>query len=254
MDPYLEAYRWKDFHTQLIVAIRQALRPVTPYTYDVFSEDDVFVHEPTAEERRRKVAVLDVGVTGGGNGTAATAVARAAGPTFVAQYTTDLETEKHRWVEIRDRDGSRLVTAIELLSPSNKRPGGTGADYLRKRNGFLDAGVNFVEIDLLRGGTTMPLDPSPAGPYYAAVRRAGAEYGTIEVWDVGLRDPLPTIPVPLSPPDADVPLDLQAVVSATYDAAAYGPALYDRRLDPPLGEADAAWADEVLKDAGVGAA
>ena len=64
--------------------------------------------------------------------------------------------EEHRetFVEIYAANhGQRLVTTIEILSPSNKRPGTEGWElYQRKRQTLLLGNVNLVEIDLLRGG------------------------------------------------------------------------------------------------------
>ncbi len=79
--------------------------------------------------------------------------------------------EEHResFVEIFEASpGQRLVTSIEVLSPSNKRRGTEGWQiYQRKRQGLLLADVNFVEIDLLRGGERMPmLDPWPDSHIY----------------------------------------------------------------------------------------
>jgi hypothetical protein len=51
------------------------------------------------------------------------------------------EPETERWVEIRDANG-RLVTVIEVLSPTNKSDQGW-QDYQRKQHDFLSAGVNF---------------------------------------------------------------------------------------------------------------
>ena len=65
----------------------------------------------------------------------------------------------------------RLVTCIEVLSPSNKRPGTEGWElYLRKRNALLLGQASLVEIDLLRGGRRMPMvEPWPPSPYYLLV-------------------------------------------------------------------------------------
>lgn len=41
--------------------------------------------------------------------------------------------ERQSFLEIRDRAGRKLVTAVELLSPSNKRPGSDRQQYLHKR-------------------------------------------------------------------------------------------------------------------------
>ncbi len=69
--------------------------------------------------------------------------------------------EEHReaFVEIYEATPEqRLVTCIEVLSPSNKRPNTPGWDlYLRKRQSLLLGDTNLVEIDLLRGGRRMPM-------------------------------------------------------------------------------------------------
>ena len=87
--------------------------------------------------------------------------------------------EEHRetFVEIYEASaGQRLVTSIEVLSPSNKRPGTEGWElYQRKRQSLLLGNVSLVEIDLLRGGQRMPmLDPWPDSPYTLLVARAGS--------------------------------------------------------------------------------
>src|SRR5205085_12313221 len=95
----------------------------------------------------------------------------------------------------------RLVTCIEVLSPSNKRPNTEGWDlYLRKRQALLLGAANFVEIDLLRGGRRMPmLTAWPNSPYYALLcRRRRAPYCT--AWRAGFRERLPVVPVPLDDP------------------------------------------------------
>ena len=56
------------------------------------------------------------------------------------------------FLEIRQADSERkLVTGIEVLSPTNKRHGTKGWRlYCRKRLAYLSGYANFVEIDLLR--------------------------------------------------------------------------------------------------------
>jgi hypothetical protein len=73
-----------------------------------------------------------------------------------------------------------------------------------------------------------------------------------QVWTISLRQPLPTLPVPLLPPDPDVPLDLQAAVQSCFELVGYERLLdYTTPAPPPdLGEQDAAWATEVLREAG----
>jgi hypothetical protein len=56
-----------------------------------------------------------------------------------------------------------------------------------------------------------------------------------------LHDPLPTIPVPLNPPDPEPRLDLQAMLHRIYDSARYGAYLYGNPPDPPLSRDELAW-------------
>ena len=62
------------------------------------------------------------------------------------------------------------------------------------------ARVNLVEIDLLPGGPRLPLEDLPACDYYAMVARP-EDHPQAAVWPVRLRDQLPTIPIPLRPPN-----------------------------------------------------
>lgn len=72
-------------------------------------------------------------------------------------------------LEIYELDPERrLVTCIEILSPSNKRFPSVGwYQFDRKRQVFLKGYANLVEIDLLRGGRQMPMEePWPDSPYF----------------------------------------------------------------------------------------
>lgn len=246
MNPYMEGARWRDFHTQFIVKVRQTLAQRLRGRYEVGTEEDVFIHEPSAAERKR-VAVGDATLAVAPNRD----VSRQApgGPVQVGlerpvEVVLPVEPveDKHRWVEIRDVAGNRVVTVIELLSPSNKQGDGR-SQYLAKRQSLLRV-ANLVEIDLLRGGRRLPMEPEPATPYCVMVGRP-AKWPRAEVWPIGLRDPLPAIPVPLLPPDADVSLDLQGLLHVVYDEAAYGPRLYELEVEPRLSAEDQAWADDL---------
>jgi hypothetical protein len=113
---------------------------------------------------------------------------------------------------------------------------------LEKRRTFLTAPVHFIEIDLLRSYPRMPFDdPLPPAHYIVMVCKAG-ERPHSRVWPISVRQPLPTIPIPLLPPDPPVPLDPGHARRTTYARARY-----DLRVDhreppiPPLPLADAAW-------------
>ena len=144
------------------------------------------------------------------------------------------------FVEIRDRRRRELVTVIELLSPSNKRPGPDREQYLGKRGQLLSSSAHIVEIDLLRGGPPMPSADRPDCSYSVLVSRVEPR-PLAEFWPIGLRDRLPVIPVPVRPPDPDARLDLQEILHRIYDVAGYELYIYDGHPDPPLDPDEAAW-------------
>jgi uncharacterized protein DUF4058 len=81
-------------------------------------------------------------------------------------------------------------------------------------------------------------------PYFALVNRAFCgDMRRSEIWPVPLDEPLPLCPVPLLPPDVDVPLPLGEALAQVYRRAAYA-----RRIDyallvqpPPLRAAMQRW-------------
>lgn len=147
-----------------------------------------------------------------------------------------------------DRAGRRVVTVIELLCPSNKKPGKDRDQFTLKRDAMLLSDVNYVEIDLLRGGVRWEKPKKSPTDYYVVVSRP-ATRPLAECWTLGLRDPLPAIPIPLAPDRQEPTLDLQAVVHEVYDAAGYALHIYQYPPEPPLPPADAAWAEELARAA-----
>jgi hypothetical protein len=108
------------------------------------------------------------------------------------------------------------VTAIEVLSPWNKRARGR-REYLAKRRRILLSSAHLMEIDLLHEGHRVPMrEPLPDAPYFVLLSRA-EERPFMEVWPVELDQPLPTVPVPLLSGDLDVALDLQLAFTSIYD-------------------------------------
>src|SRR5205085_10190617 len=164
-------------------------------------------------------------------------------PTTVELPAADLESDS--CIEIRDRWSRKLITIIELLSPSNKNPGPDRDQYLAKRRGILRSPAHFVEIDLLRGGPRMPAAEAPAADYCVMVSQA-EDRPRAGLWPISLRDALPKIPIPLHPGDPLPHLDLQAVLHEVYDLADYRKYVYEDSPKPPLRAEDEAWAKGVI--------
>lgn len=99
----------------------------------------------------------------------------------------------------------------------------------------------------------MPLESLLAShwtPYQVCVRR-GWELTAAAIYPVPLRERLPIIKIPLRETDADVLLDLQALLDECYRKGHYGDDLdYRTEPEPPLEAADAAWAAELLRGQG----
>jgi hypothetical protein len=241
MDPYLEAPSiWPDVHTRLMSIIGEQLTPLLVPKYVAELETQVVIDHVDDDPQ---VVLPDVGVTSPDVSTGAhTAVAVAAPAPVQVRVPMDIPTRLVS-IYIRQRETARLVAVIELLSPVNKRRGRGREEYLEKRRTFLASPAHVIEIDLLRSYPRMPFDdPLPPAHYLVMVCKAG-ERPRSSVWPIHVRQPLPTIPIPLLAPDPPVPLDLGQALRTAYERARY-----DLRVDyripptPPLSPADASWA------------
>jgi hypothetical protein len=239
MNPYLErAAVWRTFHQNYLYALQAAITGQVDDRYVVQLDTTLYIHEPPADQRRL-FGVGDAGVTGGPAAVAAPTAPFAA-PVY-GMLPSGIEIEEVDRIVIRDREGDELVTVLELLSPTNKAAGADREQYLGKRRQVFRSRTHFVELDLLRGGTKLPLAGLPHCDYYALVSRT-EERPRVGIWPWNLRDPMPVIPVPLRAGDPDVPLDLKAALDRIYDEQRYARSVYARPPEPALTPADAAWA------------
>jgi hypothetical protein len=254
MDPYLESpLHWRDVHHSLAGQIRRQLVPRLSPRYVARLETRLVAYSPDEEEI--SVLVPDVEVTQTQLRELAIAtyevsidVADAVPPPPLVLRAITPEQLELITVEIRDAAQGRLVSAIEILSPVNKRPGQGLEEYRAKRETVLSAHAHLLEIDLLRQGTRAPrLIGLPQSDYFIFLTRAERSQLT-ETWPVSVRDSLPVVPVPLLPGDKDVPLDLAHALCTIYDEARYDLSVdYGEPPVPPLPEKDAEWAQELLK-------
>jgi hypothetical protein len=260
MDPYIEACGlWEDFHSTLIQEIKALLAQATPDHYLVRTGKRSYIVLVESEGKTSHPFLPDVSVTTPrtrkkSSRKGSVAVAEPPGEIEPVTLRAFIE-EEHResFVEIYETaPEQRLVTTIEVLSPSNKRPGSQGRDlYLRKRQSVLLGNVNLVEIDLLRGGQRMPmLDPWPNSPYVLMVAKA-KKAQLCQVWPSYFQRPLPTIPVSLSRPDPAIPLNLQPLIEGIYQRYRYERSIdYAKPLSPPLDDEQAAWLERQLRQRG----
>jgi hypothetical protein len=246
MDPYLEdPPRWPEVHGGLVWRIHEALNSQLPERYTAHVDRSVWLEEAGGQERVRDgvpdLYVEDRGTPSGG------AVTLAAPRTVVLPLPT-VRQERNRFVRIVDSERRRDVSVIELLSYSNKEPGTDREAYLLKRQEYLAMRVNLVEYDLLRSGNRMPLDQGDAAETgYLVLVCAATNFPDAGLWNFGVRDPIPAIPIPLDPADAPVMLHLKPLLDRANDAGRYGREIdYTQPPVPRLGDEDAAWAQQLL--------
>lgn len=247
MDPYLER-DWPGVHTRLVVYASEQLEAQLPEDLYLqleerllLADSDRFVRQirPDTYVVERPSRADYIREPGG--------VALA--EPVVLRFPS--EPERQRFIEIRAANGGRLITAVELLSPANKRTGAGRKEYLQKQEEVLASGASLVEIDLTRAGSCVLAVPSRGIPeahqatYYACVRR-GWRRAEAELYPIQLQEPLPSIRVPLRPSDEDIRLDIQALVNRYFSVTRPRPGQYDGPLEPPLRPEEQEWVTTLL--------
>lgn len=247
MDPYLEAH-WRDVHTRVMTYICDQIQEQLPSDLVARVEESVSVD---TDDGARLIApdvhvVEDFEDAALGVQTESVAVAE---PLIVLEEVP--QTARH--VQILDvSSGERVVTAIEVLSPTKKLTLSGREDYRRKQRDYLNAGVNLVEIDLLRGGqhvlaAALEFIPEERRRTYMMSVRTRTR---TKVFGASLREPLPVIPIPLRLTDRDVSLNIQQIIGQVYDRGRYVKLSYQLAPEPPLSPEDAAWVETLLNEKG----
>jgi hypothetical protein len=152
MDPYLEQF-WGDIHQTLITYARDQLNARLPSELRARVQERVFVESPLALQR---VVYPDIRVAPKRGKPARTKKATQKSSIAVAEplrIRLQAEPVTQGYIEIIDvATRRRVITVIEVLSPSNNVPGAGRDQYQRKQQECMDGNINLVEIDLLREG------------------------------------------------------------------------------------------------------
>lgn len=241
MDPFLEGQKWRDFHTSALYVTRRLLTALLKPRYSVDIEESVYRQQESDDDLR----FPDISVSLHEPEATFVSPGSSSAVEPVVYTVPKLRRSRQRRLEIHDGETRRLVTVLEILSPTNK---GSGYhDYLAKRDEVLAQAVHLVEWDLLRGGRRLPtVEPLHASDYYAFVSRHERR-PKVEVYGWTLREPLPAVPVPLHGRDPDAVVDLQAVLNVVYDESGYDASLaYEHDVVPSLTPADAEWVQRML--------
>lgn len=269
MDPYLEdPYLWPDFHNALAAQMRDVLNRHLPEHY--FAQLEMREEMGIVGDYVRRIIVPDVGVGrgwGGGpqqnDGGVAVLDAPRTGISPSRTMCVESDATQLASIEIRDiRHGRELVSLIEIISPTNKQPGEDRTKYMLKRQRILASKTSLVEIDLLRSGETVCIDPelisylwkeTVPSEYIAVVNRAWERQagvcGPFQFFPIRIAEQLPVIPIPLRQGEDESPLDLQHLFRLTYDGGPYrrGAVDYSQPPIPPLADYLHPWAAEVTR-------
>ncbi len=247
MDPYLESM-WPEVHARLIVYAANQLNQQLPSDLQANIEENLAVYKDDTQSSIRPDIHISQDL---------------AFPSSSENVSTAVVTEPlvlrraphpTRHVEIIDKDG-RVITAIEFVSPWNKVGSRSREQYARKQIDYIDAGVNLVEIDLVRQGSYVlaaPLEELRSGqrtPYLICVYR-DAKPDQFEIYQAPLEQSLPNIPVPLRYRERDAVLQLQSLVDQCYRDGRYYRLDYSGQPYGKFSEALTQWIKERLQNEG----
>lgn len=252
MDPWLEnRVLWQGFHNVFVSICMMALNRALPE--GVVATTELRIQRTDGHDIRPDVGVAPRFSTSSGSvRSGGVALAERPRSTPLVVPLPPLE-ERQAYITLRDAlYQERVLTVIEVLSPSNKT--GRGYDqYRAKQAEFLDSETSLVEIDLLRGGfhtVAVPMDSlreRGAQWNYVICLHDVADRGRCKVWPLTLADRLPEVPIPLGSEYAPVTLDLQAVFDECYDTGRFRTLLrYDTPPETPFTDDEAQWVQERL--------
>lgn len=254
MDPYLEHPElWPGIHHLLISEIFRFLSPQLRPKYLVSVEIRIY---ETAEDDLSVIGIPDVNIIQSQTATESIAsnVAVAAPPAQPLTVTLPIPyTVREGYLEIRERGTKELITVIEILSPANKRSGKGRQMYEEKREEILGSRTHLIEIDLLRRGRKMPVLGNDIESHYRVLVCRGNRRPRADLYAFNVQNSMPAFPLPLRSGDIEPTINLQELFTQIYDIANY-----DLKIDyqnwepiPALSEADAIWADALLRDRGL---
>ncbi len=251
MDPYLENPQvFPGIHGPMIVYMRDQLTPQIRPRYIASVGERIYVEGP--EPRPIGPDVWLRRAPRGETGVTTSSAALADEPVTLELPNLEL---REPYIEILDREsGMRVVTVIELISPTNKYAGPGRDAYLAKQQEVLRSETHLVELDLLRYGPHVLAVPEAyvrgryAYDYLVSVNPAAARRNRFELYPRTIHQRLPRIRIPLAGEDPDVALDLQSALEEAYEAGSYRERIvYEQPCQPPLSLDGQRWADELIR-------
>jgi hypothetical protein len=115
------------------------------------------------------------------------------------------EDHEEEFIEIRQRNDSRLITLVDVASPANRTTAAGRQAYLDKRREAKAVNANLVEIDLVMQGLPL-LDFSREGLQewdQAVIVTRATQADRYEIYTATLQKQLPRFRLPLAADDRD---------------------------------------------------
>ncbi|MEI2577297.1 DUF4058 family protein [Scytonema sp. PRP1] len=251
MNPYLEQPAfWSSFHTRLMVAIADTVAPQLRPNY--YIEVETRTYQDQEEPEEILVGIPDAAVLAARSIDQLEPLRVESGATLTQKRPRSIflppTTIKERYLEVREVGTDTVITVIEVLSPKNKQKGKGRTAYENKRSLILGSLSNLVEIDLIRAGIPMTMIGEVQPSDYRLIVSRRSQRPQADLYDFDLREPIPSVPLPLRPEDEEPLVELQAIVQGVCDRAGYNERIDYRQPVPPpkLSEADQHWVDELL--------
>ncbi len=253
MNPYLENTDfWPSVHNRLIVAIADFLTPqllpkylvdIENRVYQISGEDALLIGIPDVTIQRSSTQINSTN----------TNIAVADPPAQCLKVRIPLPVElTESYLQVISTETRKVVTVIEVLSPANKRPGKGREMYAEKREEIFVTRTHLVEIDLLRSWQPLPVFGNDFESNYRILVSRGNQRPMADLYLFNLANSIPLFPLPLGSGDVEPVIDLQDLLKVIYDRAAYDFRInYNRDVVPPLSDADAIWADALLRERGL---
>lgn len=252
VDPYLENPElWTEVHHRLITAISIAIESglsrkyrvaIEKRTYLIDGGESILVGIPDVSIYSQKSAITQTSST-------------ATLPTQDESVTVTIpmpQEVREGYLEVRDVTTGNVVTAIEVLSPTNKRDRKGREIYEAKRMEVLSSSTHLVEIDLLRGGKPMPILNNIPQKDYRILVSSSERRPQAQLYAFSVREQIPKFLLPLQSGDAQMWVDLQSLLAQIYEQARFDMAInYTLETVPPLNEQDRVWADALLREKGL---
>ena len=250
MNPWLEhPALWGDVHFRLISAIARYLSPLVSPRYYVSVGAQAYIVTPFAQPpviRYPDVAVVQAPVPSASPARTSQAIATPVVDRITVQVPVP-DVIEETYLEVREAETGQVITVIEILSPTNKRPGAGRQKYERKRLETLSTHTHLVEIDLLRAWEPMPFAGYAPSSHYRILVRRGEQGSKADLYPFNLRDTIPEFPLPLQAGDVEPLINLSTLLDDIYVEGSY-----DVRINrhqppqPPLTEDEAKWAREIM--------